>query len=411
MSFGQYSTQARPADESRPREKQSKRLRHVFDNPAHVWAHPRTKDGQGFEQTDARVAGGNWYFKTSQDGTRVIYSYRDSYVIGSRFEHGKKIIFLLRSGKAYSVTTAGHMNATRCAVPKNEKNVEVYTVPAMVHGYDYAKPEKQEHAYNLQNYVAEITDAIERHSKARSSYNLRGTLNEAASLTAEVKRYAKTFKLKLPALPKLPKLDAAKLADIIKREQAREAKQNAKRAAERVEFERRHQEEVNAWLASPQACKHIGTDGQPVHSYSERWECERQTEREDWQAHKAERIAAWRRGENVSLRLDYNETALLRVKNGNVETSQGVDVPISGRLGAARLFRFLLNLKTQGKTFETNGHKEHIGNFSVTSFDGQLLIAGCHKITWDEIVSISDAVLAVEQAETDKANLDGIAYA
>jgi len=30
-------------------------------------------------------------FKTSSDGTRVIYSYRDSYVIGSRFEHGKKL--------------------------------------------------------------------------------------------------------------------------------------------------------------------------------------------------------------------------------------------------------------------------------------------------------------------------------
>jgi hypothetical protein len=364
MGFGQYSTQTRPADESRPAQKQAKRLKHVFDNPAHVWAHPRTKDGQGFEQTDARCASGNWYFKTSPDGTRVIYSYRDSYVIGSRFELGQKIIFLLRSGEPYSVTTSGHMNATWHAVPKNENNVAVFTVPEMVEGWTHKKPGKQEHAKNLTAYVAEITDAIERHSKARSSYNIRGTLNDAVSLTAEIKRYAKTFKLKLPSLLKLPKLDAIKLAEIIKREQAREAKQGAKRKAEREAYE----------------------------------------------AKEREKIPAWKRGENVYLRI-YDGNALLRVKNGNVETSQGVNVPISGRLGAARLFRFLLNLKTQGKTFETNGHKEHIGNFSVTNFDGQLLIAGCHKITWEEITSISDAVLAVEEAETIKAHFDGIAYA
>ena len=398
--------------------KTGKRLKHVFDNPAHVWAHPRTKDGQGFEQTDARVAQGNWYFKTSSDGTRVIYSYRDSYVIGSRFELGRKIIFLLRSGKPYSVTTSGHMNATRAAVPSKEHNVEVFTVPAMVHGYDYAKPEKQEHAYNLENYVAEITDAIERHQKSRSSYNLKGTLNEAVSLTAEVKQYAKTFKLKLPALPKLPKLDAAKLADIIKREQAREAKANAKRQADRAAYEAQHKAAVEAWQNGPDGCKHLDSAGQPIHSFSDRYSCERQRKREEWEATKTEKIAAWKRGENVTLRLGYSEPALLRVRTfgadesvaglvGRVETSQGVQVPISGRLGAARLFRFLLNLKQTGKTFQTNGHKEHIGEFTVTSFDGNTLIAGCHKITWEEILTVSEAVIAAEQTET--ASPDGIA--
>jgi len=415
MSYGQYSSQPRPAKPQfsstvTPAESK-KRLRHVFDNPAHVWAHPRQKDGSGFEQTDARVAGGNWYFKTSSDGTRVIYSYRDSYPLGSRFEQGRKIIFLLRSGKPYSVTTAGHMNATRAAVPDKERGVEVFTVPEMIQSWHGTKPGKGEHAANLKAYVAEITDAIERHSKARSSCNIKGTLREATDLTTEVKRYAKVFKLKLPALPKPPKLDAAKLADIIKREQAREAKADAKRKAEREAYEKQYAAEVEAWKNGPDACKHLDSTGQPIHSYQERWTCERQREQEEWQANRVEKIAAWKHGESVKLRLEYNETALLRVKNGNVETSQGVDVPVSGRLGAARLFRFLLNLKQTGKTFQTNGHKEHIGNFSVTSFDGNLLITGCHKITWEEITSVSDAVLAVEQAETDKSNLDGIAYA
>jgi len=414
---GQYN-QPRPANESKPVEKQSKRMRHVFDNPAHVWAHPRQKDDSGFEQTDARVAQGNWYFKTSQDGTRVIYSYRDSYPIGARFEHGKKIIFLLRSGKPYSVTTSGHMSATRGAVPKDEKNVEVFTVPEMIESWTATKPGKPEHQKNLADYVERISELIERYGKARSSYNLKITLGAATSLTAEVKRYAKTFKLKLPALPKLPKLDAAKLADIIKREQAREAKAVAKRKAEREAWAARHKAEVEAWQNGPERCQHLDADEKPLHTFAYKYQCQLQREEDEWKANRVERIAAWKRGEDVRLRLDYNEPALLRVRTfgadesvaglvGRVETSQGAQVPISGRLGAARLFRFLLNLKQTGETFQTNGHKEHIGEFTVQSFDGSLLIAGCHKITWEEILSVSDAVLAIEQ--TDKANPDAIA--
>lgn len=403
MGYGQYSAHPRPPKPSfrsdvNVTEKKPKRLKHVFDNPAHVWAHPLQKDGTGFEQTDARNPQNNFYFKTSRDGTRVMYSYRDSYVIGSRFQLGKKAIYLVRSGSPYSSTTAKHMSGTREAVPKSDANVLYFTVPAMVHGYEYSQPQKAEHKYNVENYLAEIAEAIALFGKAKASHSLRGYLTEATKETAELRLYCKTFKLKLPELPKLPKLDAKRMAQIVEREAARDAKQEAKRKAERAAYEAAHAAEVQAWKDGPTACKHIGTDGEFVHSYSERWECERQTEREDWLAHKVERIAAWRRGENVRLRMDYGETALLRVKDGEVQTSQDVSVPIAGKAGAARLFRFLLKLKETGQTFQTNGHKEHVGNFSVTSFDGKLLITGCHKITWEEALSISAEVLAVEQA-------------
>src|SRR5258708_38326282 len=194
MGFGQFGYNQRSArpdfSSASSVPKPEKRLRHVFDNPGHVWAHPRQKDGSGFEQDNARVAGGNWYFKTSSDGTRVIFSYRDSYVIGSRFELGRKIIFLLRSGKPYSITTSGHMRSTESAVPKNTKGVEVFTVPAMVHGYDHGKPTKEEHDYNVAAYIDDIKNLIEAHGKARSSYNLRSTLNGAKEQLAGVKRYA-----------------------------------------------------------------------------------------------------------------------------------------------------------------------------------------------------------------------------
>ena len=411
MSFGQYSLRERPADESRPLRTQEsrKRLRHVFDNPAHVWAHPRQKDGSGFEQDNARVAGGRWYFKTSSDGTRVIYSYRDSYVIGSRFELGRKVIFLLRSGKPYSTTTSSHMSATRGAVPKNDKRIEVFTVPAMVHGYDYSKPTKAEHDYNIQAYIEGIKNLIVAHGKARSSYNIRGTLNEAVSLTAELKRYAKVFKLKLPKLPALPKLDAAKLAAIVNRERIRDQKLAAKRLADRQEWEAKHRAEVDAWQNGPDRCQHLDSAGTPIHTYSDRWTCERQREREEWDRTKVEKIAGWKRGENVRLQMQYSEPALLRVRTfgadedvaglvGRVETSMHVQVPISGPAGAARLFRFLKALKDGGRTYQRNGHSQHIGNFVVDSFDGETLKAGCHAITWEEILSVSDAVLATEEA-------------
>lgn len=398
MSYGQYSAHARPSkpvfvSDVNVTEKKPKRLKHVFDNPAHVWAHPLQKEGSGFEQDNARNAQGNWYFKTSGDGTRVIYSYRDSYPIGARFEHGRKIVFLLRAGSPYSVTTSGQMNATRCAVPKNDANVLVFTVPEMVEGCGHTKPGQNEHAKNVANYLAEIADAIERQSKAKASHTLRGASREATDSTADVKLYCKTFKLKLPALPKLPKLDAAKLAKIVENENARDAKREAKRAAERERYLLERQKEEQEWVESG-TCQHS-----PRHTVLDRYSCEEQTKREDWQAHKVERIAAWKRGENVSLRLNYDETDLLRVKDGNVETSQHVTVPITGRAGAARLFRFLLKLKETGQTFQTNGHREPIGNFNVTSFDGQTLVAGCHKIAWETILEVSAEVLAVERAE------------
>lgn len=412
MSYGQYSLHERPADESRPLRQQvtAKRLRHVFDNPAHVWAHPLQKDGSGFEQDNARVSGGRWYFKTSSDGTRVIYSYRDSYVIGSRFEHGKTIIFLLRAGKPWGVTTSGHMNATRGAVPKNDKNVEVFTVQEMVGSWSHTKPGKQEHEVNVRAYIADISDAIERHGKARSSHNIRGTLNEAVSLTAELKRYARVFKLKLPKLPGVPKLDAPKLAAIVERERICDEKAAAKRLAERQESEARHRAEVDAWQNGPDRCQHLDSAGTPIHTYSDRWTCERQREQEEWEATKVEKIAAWKRGEDAQLRMQYSELALLRVRTfgadksvegevGRVETSLGVQVPICGPAGAARLFRFLVALKTSGRTYQRNGHSQHIGNFVVDSFDGEILNAGCHSIGWEEILSVSDAVLAAEQAE------------
>jgi len=108
---------------------------------------------------------------------------------------------------------------------------------------------------------------------------------------------------------------------------------------------------------------------------------------------------AWKRGENVTLRGQYSEPAILRVKDGKVETSHHAEVAIDGHAGAARLWHFLKALKDTGRTYQRNGHSQHIGNFVVESFDGEVLKVGCHLIPWSECERIAPEVLAAEQPE------------
>src|SRR5260370_6492342 len=128
MSYGQYSSAPKVSPPNFLKQSGKKRLAHVFDNPAHVWAHPLEKDGSGFEQTEAWNKGKNFYFKTVEDETRILYSYRDSYPVASRFIHKKKPVYLVRSGTPYSVTTSGHMNCGSSAVPHSAIKFFVHSV-------------------------------------------------------------------------------------------------------------------------------------------------------------------------------------------------------------------------------------------------------------------------------------------
>jgi hypothetical protein len=306
------------------------------------------------------------------------------------------------------------MNSTFHAVPKNDSNVLVFHVPGDGLTSRYGnKPGQEEHKGNVLAYISDIQDAIDRFTHSRSSWNLKSAHGEAVSLTAETKQYAKLFHVKLPKLPAVPKLDEDKLDAIIAREKIREDKRDAKRKAERAEYERLHQEEVNAWLASDEACIHI-VDGRPVHSYQDRHTCQEQTKREQWETNRESLILQWRQGANVSLRFNYSEPDILRVNQAEktVETSQGVSVAIDGRAGAARLLNLLEHWYAIGKTFETNGHKEAIGNFQVSSFKPAVtpcptdetkpewvLTAGCHRILFSEVQSIADQVRTIAASE------------
>lgn len=387
MGYGQYSSHSKPVKPSVPASKEkTKRLKHVFDDPSHVWAHPLQKDGSGFEQASARNPQHNFYFETHEDATRVLYSYRDSYPIASLFIQKKKPVYLLRSGKPFSVTTARHFHRARMAVQNtanvfNVPYVTRYTTPNQQNA-DTGKPDKATHAANVADYAERITLLVGLFARVKSSWSIESTHADITKLLQEVKAYCKLFGLKLPKLPKLPTLDASRID----------------KAKAREEHTRTHRAEIDA-------------------------------KREEARIARAkEQIAAWKRGETSTGLYGYGYPyAFLRVRRNpetglhDVQTSQGVSVPVLGATGAARLLRFLQALKAEGRTYQRNGHTEHIGQFTVESFKPAvatasannpaepewILTAGCHRIKWEEVQSVAEAIFKAE--EKDK--LHGIAFA
>lgn len=395
MSYGQYSNAPKVSKPAMPKKTSGKREKHVFGSGdtdvSHVWANPLTKDGQGYSQTFGTNSRKNFYFRTENDGTRVLFSYRDNYPIASLFEIGKgkarKRVYLVRSGKAYSTTTASHMRRSCLAVPSREI---VFGVPYVLQDDNldgaymlYRKPNNATHKANLADIIERLNETITRLTKARACFVMTYVHKEALCLHDLAKNYARTFKCKCPKLPVVPAIDAAKFAKGKEWEATKAARTLALKAKRDAEWAIQNQETIKRWK-----------QGDDVY------------------------ISGFMGG-NALLRVIQNadcDASMGRIAY-SVETSQRVIVPVSGLAGAARLFRFLQARKNANKPYERNGHTEHIGQFSVDSFKPAVLlsspenqstpewvlIAGCHRILWSEIESISAQIETAEKAEATQA--------
>lgn len=397
MAFGYgNSRRSNPnSGQTDDRNPSGKRAKHVLGTReiAHAWAHPLERDGSGFYQTHARNPQGNLYYRTATDGTRTLFSYRDSYPIGSVYnvtKKGKSVrVYLVFDDKPYSNTTAQHMSQCRGAVPKDAIHFNVLDVTSS--SYGNPKPTRTEHSKNLAYIVSEYEKAAKELKRTHSAWRIKYRLESTASLREHALAYARFFGLKAPKLEAVP---------VFTRSQLEKAKAFDAGATERRE--RTRATRAARWEAQ-----------------RAQWEQQRKEEAENAKRTLPERIAKWRQGQYVGyLNTDY---ALLRLINCDtrtnsetaqsqpvpvyVETSQGVKVPVSGQAGAARLYRFLKALKEAGKTYRRNGHSEHIGNFTVTSFEPSnrpegepmyILEAGCHRIEWREIEELAPALLAAE---------------
>lgn len=115
---------------------------------------------------------------------------------------------------------------------------------------------------------------------------------------------------------------------------------------------------------------------------------------------------AWLVGDNTYnyQRLSAEDgTALLRVREGLLETSWGADVPLEH---AVKAFRLVKLMHDEGREWHRNGHTLRVGHFQVDHInaDGSM-VAGCHRIGWQEIERIARqlGVFDVAPADTSEA--------
>lgn len=106
----------------------------------------------------------------------------------------------------------------------------------------------------------------------------------------------------------------------------------------------------------------------------------RQRDRAEKQTH--DRMS-WQHGENIGFYgTDENGRAYLRVKGENLETSQGVSVPLTQ---AIEVFKRMRAVRERGEAISFSGLRFAIGDYRVDSIDADgTLHAGCHVIGLDE---------------------------
>jgi hypothetical protein len=329
--------------------------RHVFSSGEipHKWFH-RTQDS-------ARNSGRSLYFEND-----TIYSYGSHFPIARHVEGKKKRQAVLFTTQSHSVTTSGHCSAVRSSIPSNTL---IFHVPNVNVSSDWQASVR--HQENIADYVKRIESAIVASARGRSSWTKESNQTGAVNLVAECKAYAAFFSLKLPKLPVVPALDSKEMQAI----KTREAK-NAAQKAEKTRLEK--------------------------------------IERAKLEAQQAEQ---WRNGTyNGYL---YNQPVMLRIRTFNadesaqfavsqVETSRGARIPVSHAL---RGLRFVRAVVARGEAFQTNGHKFHLGHYSIDRIDVDgTLTAGCHVISYAEIERIApllESMLAMESIEaTPEASLE-----
>ena len=92
-----------------------------------------------------------------------------------------------------------------------------------------------------------------------------------------------------------------------------------------------------------------------------------------------ETISKWLAGERVSIPYHIRDV-YLRANGDEMETSKGARVP----LDSARLaYRFAVSKRECG--WHRNGEQCPIGQFQIDEIRSDYVIAGCHKVSWDEI--------------------------
>lgn len=89
-------------------------------------------------------------------------------------------------------------------------------------------------------------------------------------------------------------------------------------------------------------------------------------------------VERWRQGDRLN-GFQF-PVVMLRVDENEMETSKGARVPLAD---AERTFRFANSLRAKG--WHRNGETHNIGNYQIDAINEFGVVAGCHRVSWDEI--------------------------
>ena len=313
-------------------------MRHVFSSREvfHKWAHG--------SQSNARNAQGNMSFQGE-----LAYSYAEP--IARRIvRRDGTIVFLFRD-KSFSNTTSKHQSHARRSVPGNPFCFDVAHVGGVSSWEsDYRSGDKLDHKRNLRHYAETI--ATMAGELSRSRHYIDGRYRRLERYIEQANRYAALFKLATRFT--MPALDMETL-------RAREARHNAKRAAQE---------------SARESARQVWAERQRIES--------------------AEKIAAWIRGESVTVPYGIGR-AYLRLEGSEVVTSLGARVPVPH---VARALSVVMRLLERGETYQRNGHTIHLGDYALDSIDASgLVTCGCHRFDRDEVTRFA-GILAANPAPT-----------
>lgn len=281
------------------------------------------------QRGDGDLKGGNMFADKSN---QTIYSYGYHFPIARHT--GNKLAPVLYTSKGYSNTTAKHKSTVWGAC----HHLDPITVDNVM------ADSPHDHAVNVAELVEGIIQTIGKWERARTYKAIHA--EKICRVLADVERYRKAFKVPLKSLP----TDTRKtLQDLNNREQdwIAIAENNRKEAAEI-----RAKEEQDRIEAA------------------------------------RESLERWKAGEVV--RLPYLPgPAFLRVRCGNVETSQGASAPVSSAYKLVRMLRLVV----EGKITPDQLAGAPVGSYKVNSVtpSGNLLI-GCHRFNFEEVERVAPAM-------------------
>ncbi|MFS2518291.1 hypothetical protein [Bacteroides xylanisolvens] len=392
-------------------------MRYVVETPmvAHLWAH---------QSQDSARSGSNFYFEGKD-----IYSYGSHFRCASveTNQQGQKAYLV--TTRTYSNTTAKHMGMVRQAIPFGE---QIFNTPRSVslyngklYGYDY-----QEAAYYIIDQVEKINEYIKAQIKSRS----RNYTDQVEDCLLNVGRWIEFWGLDKRQksaegqwlMPVLTKLSSTAKKDMeifwnVTGERLRYSSCIPRN--NKSEYQELFLDILTRGLFQPIAISgfedrvsqlFIDRSGDPLlwEHFEQRKAKQQETNRRTEEARErrlAERQEKWRRDEeerqriarltfeekkelwhsgelsntwfNVPSGLGFN--ALLRVRNGYIETSMGVRVEATE---AARLWRLIELFHKNETNFrhdlvkDANSHQ-----WSINSYQNDIMIAGCHRISYDEM--------------------------